>query len=165
MKTNEEWAIANCRVSTKEQEINGNSLIRQNEVVRKYAEKHGYYLDKIWSGSRSSKRGKNISRKDLQEMLDYCKQNKKVKHLIVDEPDRFMRSLKEGIYFSVRFEQLGVRVEYASDESLNGSDALSELQQCVKFFTLPWQQLSRLRLLRRPSRLLRNIRWHLLMPQ
>ena len=145
MKTNEEWAIANCRVSTKEQEINGNSLIRQNEVVRKYAEKHGYYLDKIWSGSRSSKRGKNISRKDLQEMLDYCKQNKKVKHLIVDEPDRFMRSLKEGIYFSVRFEQLGVRVEYASDESLNGSDALSELQRCVKFFTAEGSNEERMR--------------------
>lgn len=39
MKNKKIYAIANCRVSTKEQEIHGNSLNRQNEIVREAAKK------------------------------------------------------------------------------------------------------------------------------
>ncbi len=85
-------AIANCRVSSDEQLLN-NSLNRQQISVKSAADKLGVEIVKTWSGSVSSKAGTNIKRKDLLEMLDFCKQNKKVKYAIFDEYDRYMRSV------------------------------------------------------------------------
>ena len=92
MTKNKVLAIANVRVSTDEQ-LKNNSLTRQKESVRRMAKDLGAELVKIWSGSVSSKKGNNIKRKDLKEMLDYCKRYKSVKYAIFDEPDRFMRSI------------------------------------------------------------------------
>ena len=129
------WAITTCRVSTAEQEEN-NSLTRQQKAVRAAAEKLGAEIpeDGQWSGSVSSKAGKNVKRKDLQEMLDYCKKHRRVKWLIVTEPDRFMRSIKEAYYFEIEFEKLGVKIYYACDESLNNGDLMSKFQGFVKYF-------------------------------
>ena len=90
-------AIASCRVSSIEQ-LESNSLNRQKEAVLKAAEHLGATIpeDGWWSGSVSSKRGNNVNRKDLQEMLARCKKDPRIKYLIVDEPDRFMRSIDEA---------------------------------------------------------------------
>lgn len=127
-------AITNCRVSSSEQELNG-SLKRQSEAVDEAANKLGATIVERWSGSVSSKRGTNIDRPDIKEMIAYCKQNKQVKYLIVDEPDRFMRSVDEGIYFEVVFKQLGVKVWYASDPILNGDDLSAKLLKFSKYFS------------------------------
>lgn len=91
--------------------------------------------DGWWSGSVSSKRGTNVNRKDLLEMIDYCKKNKQIKYLIVDEPDRFMRSINEAAYFEVTFEQLGVTVWYASDPELNKGHLASKLLKFTKYLS------------------------------
>ncbi len=127
-------AITNCRVSTKEQEQNG-SLSRQQASVMAAAKKLGATIpeDGQWSGSVSSRVGKNLKRKDLQEMLAYCKKHKNVKYCIVDEPDRFMRSINEAIYFEMEFEKLGVQMYYACNTELNGANVHSKM---LKFFKL-----------------------------
>ena len=130
-------AIASCRVSTSEQREN-NSLTRQEESVRKAAAELGAEIpsDGWWSGDVSSKAGKNFSRKDLKEMLDYCKTHKTVKYLIVDEPDRFMRSIDEAFYYEVRFrEEAGVQVWYASDPQLNTGDLTAKMLRFSKYFS------------------------------
>lgn len=131
--TREILAIASCRVSSNEQLLN-NSLNRQREAVLQAAQRLGAIIPEEgwWSGSVSSKRGGNVHRKDLNEMLAYCKKHK-VKYLIVDEPDRFMRSMKEAMYFTVEFDKLGVRIWYASDDSLNGEDAYAQMHQTMKY--------------------------------
>lgn len=128
-------AITNCRVSTAEQ-LENNSLNRQQEAVLRCAKELGVTIpsDGQWSGSVSSKAGTNVHRKDIKEMLEYCKKNKRVRYLIVDEPDRFMRSIKEANYFEVLFEQLGVRIWYASDPDLNTNDMAAKMMQFVKYF-------------------------------
>ena len=128
-------AITNCRVSTAEQ-LENNSLNRQQEAVLKAAKELGVIIpnDGQWSGNVSSKAGTNIHRKDIKEMLEYCKKNKRVRYLIVDEPDRFMRSIKEANFFEVLFEQLGVRIWYASDPDLNTNDMSAKMMQFVKYF-------------------------------
>lgn len=130
-----ELAIATCRVSSDEQLLN-NSLKRQREVVIDAASELGVIIptDGWWSGSVSSKRGANLDRKDLKEMLDYCGKNKAVKYLIVDEPDRFMRSINEAMYFEVVFKQLGVTVWYASDLELNTDNMTAKLMKFMKYF-------------------------------
>jgi DNA invertase Pin-like site-specific DNA recombinase len=92
--TTKEKAIALCRVSTQGQANEGN-LVPQQENVQRTADILGVDLMKVWALAVSSRKGKNLKRKDLIEMLEYCKRFKSVKYLIVDEVDRFMRSIEE----------------------------------------------------------------------
>jgi len=127
------FAIASCRVSSPEQRQNG-SLARQERSVIKEAATLGAEIIKTWSEDASSKNGKNINRKDIREMLDECRQNKNIKYLIVDEPDRFMRSIDEAMYLEMKFKLLGVRVWYASDPTLNSDDMTAKLMKFMKYF-------------------------------
>lgn len=133
MHLEKEKAIALCRVSTDEQ-LKNNSLNRQRESVNRIAEKYNLEIIKTWSGSASSKCGKNLDRKDLCEMLDFCKHNKLVKYVIVDEPDRFMRAMDEGFWYMVEFKKTGTRVLF-SDDKLNGEDAMAKLLCGFGLFT------------------------------
>ena len=129
-------AIATCRVSTPEQELN-NSLNRQKKSVLNAAQTLGATIpdDCWWSGNVSSKRGTNVYRKDLKEMVERCKKDKHIKYVIVDEPDRFMRSIDEAAYFEVTFRELGVTVWYASDPDLNKGDLSSKLLKFTKYLS------------------------------
>ncbi len=129
-------AIVNCRVSSVEQ-LQNNSLNRQREAVLKAAQELEVSIpdDGWWSGNVSSKRGTNIDRDDLNEMLDRCKKDKSIKYVIVDEPDRFMRSIDEAAYFEVSFRKLGVTVWYASDPELNTGNLASKLLKFTKYLS------------------------------
>jgi DNA invertase Pin-like site-specific DNA recombinase len=136
MQNKQILAIATCRVSTTEQELN-NSLNRQREAVLRSATELGVLVpENYWfSGSVSSKRGTNVNRKDLQAMVELCKKDKRIKYVIVDEPDRFMRSIDEAAYFEVTFRQLGVTVWYASDPELNKGDLSAKLLKFTKYLS------------------------------
>lgn len=127
-------AIANCRVSSDEQLLN-NSIGRQRASVYAAAEKLGVEIIEVWSGSVSSKAGTNVRRKDLLAMLDRCKHNKAIKFAIFDEYDRYMRSVNEGPYFEVLFQELGVKVWYASEsDTFNGDDAMAKFMRAMSAF-------------------------------
>ncbi len=127
-------AIANCRVSSDEQLLNG-SLPRQKLSVESAAEELGAEIIHFWSGSVSSKAGTNVSRKDLKEMLEMCKSNKSIKYAIFDEYDRYMRSINEGPYFEVLFHMQGVKVWYASEsDAFNGDDAMAKFMRVMSAF-------------------------------
>ena len=87
-----------------------------------------------WSGNVSSKRGTNIKRKDLRDALALCRKDTSIKYAIVNEPDRFMRSIDEAMYFEVEFKKRGVTVWYAGDPELNTGDMSSKLLKFVKYF-------------------------------
>ncbi|MBL8159249.1 recombinase family protein [Candidatus Saccharibacteria bacterium] len=121
-------AIANCRVSSNEQLLN-NSLNRQRDAIIAAAQELGVTIpdDGWWSGSVSSKRGGNINRTDLKEMLERCKRDTRIKYVIIDEVDRFMRSMLELAHFIVEFKKLGVRVVFASQPNLKSDNATETL--------------------------------------
>ena len=127
-------SIALCRVSTPEQRIEGHSLERQEASVVKASEELESPIVKTWSLDQSSRVGKNLNRRDLKEMLDFCKLNKQVKFLIIDEVDRFMRDIKYFYYFEAVFEQQGVKVWYASQPELNTNDMMGKLQKLFLVF-------------------------------
>ncbi len=129
------FAIANCRVSSDEQ-LKNNSLNRQRDAVLNAANRLKVTIreDGWWSGSVSSKRGKNIARKDIKQMQDYCKKHRDIKYLIVDEPDRFMRSVDEAFYIEMQFKLIGVTVWYASDDDLNSDNMQAKLMKFMKYF-------------------------------
>ena len=129
-------AITTCRVSSDEQ-LKNHSLETQARKVMAKAKELGVTIPKDgqWSLSVSSKRGNNYKRKDLHEMLDYCKKRKLVKYLIVSEPDRFMRSIEEACYWIVSFKAIGVEVVFADEEGTGGKDVGSKLIRLLKFAT------------------------------
>lgn len=89
MKDNIVQAIALCRVSTKSQLLDGN-LEPQEERIIRAANILSVEVIKWWKLAVSSRKGKNLERKDILEMYEYCKSNKRIKYLIADEVDRFM---------------------------------------------------------------------------
>lgn len=129
-------ALALCRVSSTEQ-LENNSLRRQRAAVEKAAEELDVTIpeDGWWEGSVSSKRGTNTKRKDLVAIIDRCKKDKSIKYLIVDEPDRFMRSIQESSYFEVVLQEMGVKVWYASDPELNKEDLAAKLLKFTKYLS------------------------------
>lgn len=138
-------AITNCRVSSDEQ-LKNNSLNRQQASVLAAAKRLDVEIPKDgqWSGSVSSKRGRNYDRKDIKEMLEYCKKHPRVKYLIVDEPDRFMRSIDEAFYWEVEFrEKVGVQVYYACDDELNSDNISAKLLRFTKYLTAEGSNLER----------------------
>ncbi len=127
------FAIANCRVSSDEQMLNG-SLNRQEKSVERAAKELGVEIIRTWSGSVSSKKGSNVNRKDLAEMIDLCKKDKRIKYLIIDELDRFMRSILELGYFWTTFRGLGVKVVFASQPDLSDDTAADTLLMMLKAY-------------------------------
>lgn len=122
-------AVALCRVSSIEQ-LENNSLGHQKGNVLKEAARLGVRIpdDAVWEGAVSSKKGVNYNRKDLLQIYEYCKKNKRVKYLIVQEVDRFMRSPDEQTYWYVRFwYELGVKVWYADKPELNEDTHVASL--------------------------------------
>lgn len=128
-------ALALCRVSSIEQ-LENNSLNRQRDAVLRAAEERGLTIpdDGWWSGSVSSKKGTNISRKDLQEIIDRCRRDKNVRYLIVDEVDRFMRSMLEMGHFLTIFKTLGVEIVFASQPNLKTDTATNTLLLMLEAF-------------------------------
>lgn len=137
-------AIANCRVSSNEQLKNG-SLGRQKTSVELAAAELKADLIKVWSGDVSSKKGLNVDRKDLEEMLALCKKEKRIKFVIIDELDRFMRSMLEIGYFLVLFNNLGVKVVFASQPSLKTDTAADTLMLMLEAFKAEGSNEERIR--------------------
>ena len=129
-------AISLCRVSTHRQSNENNSLDKQSTSVDAAAERLNAVITKHWSVATSSKKGKNLARKDLKEALQYCSQKKnKVQFCIIEEVDRFMRSIEEYYWYKVEFKKCGVRIIFASDPTLTDESQEATFKELIKVFT------------------------------
>ena len=114
------YGIALCRVSTSKQRLEGSSLNAQEvRINRVSTDLFDCEIVKMWSLDISSRKGKNFKRKDLEEMLAYCKKDKRIKFLFVDEHDRYMRSVDEYYMWKGRFlYEAGVTLVIAAKPEL-----------------------------------------------
>lgn len=129
-------AIALCRVSTVKQSVEGSSLEAQEKRVYDAAIVLDAEIVKFWNIKASSRKGKNYQRKDLVEMLSFAKADKKVKYVIVDEPDRFMRDFEMYYYWKALFrEQAGAKLVYAKKPHLaNESNMMTLMEEMMDVF-------------------------------
>jgi DNA invertase Pin-like site-specific DNA recombinase len=130
-------AIALCRVSTSKQRLLGSSLEAQEARVYECAD----YLDvslvpaDLWSLDTSSRKGKNLARKDLNEMFERCKHDKSIRYIIVDEADRFMRSMEEAYWWKVQFKMINVFLAYANMPEITHEDnPMAVMREMMAFF-------------------------------
>lgn len=128
-------AIALCRVSTSKQRIEGSSLDAQEARVYECADYLDAKIIKLWSLDTSSRKGKNLARKDLNEMYEACKHDKSIKYIIVDEADRFMRSMEEAYWWKVQLQMIGVRLAYANMPEITHEDnPMAVMREMMAFF-------------------------------
>lgn len=153
--TTKEKAIALCRVSTQGQANEGN-LVPQQENVQRAADILGVDLVKVWALAVSSRKGKNLKRKDLIEMLDYCKRYKSVKFLIVDEVDRFMRSIEEYYWWKMEFKKIGVRLVHANRPDINPDDDRAVFDELIDVYRA--EQSNNERIHKTPEKMMAKIR-------
>ena len=150
-----EKAIALCRVSTKGQLLDGN-LDPQIESVNKAARLLDLDLVKVWALAVSSRKGKNMKRKDLWEMLDYCKRYRSVKYLVIDEVDRFMRSIDEYYWWKMEFKKLGVRLVHANRPDIDPDDDRAVFDELIDIYRA--QQSNEERMRKTPEKMMAKIR-------
>ena len=97
---NKKKAVLYCRVSTKEQVEDGNSLVVQEKACREYAEKNSYEIAEIFIEQGES--AKTADRTELQKMLNYCSEKKNmVSVVIIYKIDRLSRNTYD--YGSLKF--------------------------------------------------------------
>ncbi|RKX22164.1 MAG: hypothetical protein DRP35_02645 [Candidatus Zixiibacteriota bacterium] len=82
-------ALLYLRVSSKEQEKEGYSLDAQEKLGKEYAIKNNLEIVRIWKGSESAWKKE---RTFFNQMVDFCKKHRDVKHIIFDITDRMTRN-------------------------------------------------------------------------
>ena len=99
-------AVIYCRVSTKEQ-IDNNSLSLQEKDCRKYCEREGFEVVKVFIEKGES--AKTADRTELKKLLEFCEQNKKnLNAVIFNEPTRFSRDTLDYLILKKQLKSLGI---------------------------------------------------------
>ena len=126
-------AIALRRISDRKQS-DGHSLTAQKESTEKMAEELGVPIVRTWDEIRSSKKGRNFKRADMEEMYRYCKQHPRVKYLLIDFVNRLMREVEVMIYYKVKFNQIGVQLVFCdtAQRHLNSGDQYAKLMLFIE---------------------------------
>ena len=155
MKDIKERAIALCRVSTKGQMLDGNLEPQEKNIIRA-AEILNVEIIQWWKIAQSSRKGKNIKRKDLNEMLDFCKRHKSIRYLIVDEPDRFMRSIEEYYWWKVTFKLAGVQLRFATKPDVDPEEDRAVFDELIDVYRA--EQSNNERIKKTPEKMMSKIR-------
>lgn len=87
-------AVLLCRVSSKDQEVEGYSLQAQEKLLNDYACQKDLQIAKTFSISESASGHKQ--RQIFNEMLDHIKKNN-IKEIICEKVDRLTRNLKDAV--------------------------------------------------------------------
>lgn len=104
-------AVIYCRVSTKEQVEEGNSLATQERICRDYALKSGYDIAEVFLEQGES--AKTADRTELKRLLTYCSNRKNgIKAVIAYKLDRISRSTHD--YNQIRFLLKRYGIEFKS---------------------------------------------------
>ena len=154
------WVVIYIRVSTDEQAVGALNLDNQERRCREYCERQGWLVVEVFVDSGESAR--TVDRPEFQRMLTYCRKNREVRYVVVQDLSRFARNNQDqGLTIAeLRRIDVSLRSTYESniDETAAGimaanmfgsfnqyfSDALSEkmrdrTRQAVSAGRFPWR--------------------------
>lgn len=107
-------AVIYCRVSTKEQVEEGNSLVSQERICRTYAEKYNYDLAEIFIEMGES--AKTADRTELKRLLSFCsKKTNSINAVIVYKIDRLSRNTDDYGQIRLFLRKYGVDIKSATE--------------------------------------------------
>jgi site-specific DNA recombinase len=107
-------AVIYCRVSTKEQVQEGNSLVTQEKACKDYAEKHGY--DIIQTYIEQGESAKTVDRTEFQKLLAFCTAKKNnINAIIAYKIDRISRNTDDYSQIRMQVKRYGVEIKSTSE--------------------------------------------------
>lgn len=107
-------AVIYCRVSTKEQVEEGNSLVTQEKICREYALKEGYDIAEIFIEQGES--AKTANRTELQKLLSYCAITKNsITTVIIYKLDRLSRNTDDYSQIRLLLKRYGVEIKSTTE--------------------------------------------------
>lgn len=107
-------AVSYCRVSTKEQVDEGNSLSTQEKQCKEYAVKYGYEITRVFIEQGES--AKTADRTELQKLLAYCADKKNdVTAVIIYKLDRLSRNTDDYSQLRLLLKRYGVEIKSTSE--------------------------------------------------
>lgn len=118
-------ALAIGRVSSKKQAENNHSLDAQRTNIDSMAIELNATIVGRWEMAVSSRKGKNLKRKDLNQARQQCRFNKNIKYIFLDRVNRLGREAKYLTFYMLDLElNYGVQLIFCdpSQKELNGTD-------------------------------------------
>lgn len=114
MQTQQKKAVIYCRVSTKEQVEEGNSLVTQEKNCREYAAKNGYEILSVFIEQGES--AKTADRTELKKLMAFCTAKKnKVTAVIAYKIDRISRNTDDYSLIRIQLKRYGVEIKSTSE--------------------------------------------------
>ena len=103
-----------CRVSTKEQVDEGNSLVSQEKNCRDYAVKHGYEIVQLFIEQGES--AKTANRTELRKLIDFCTSRKNnIQAVIAYKIDRISRNMDDYSQIRIMLKRCTVEIKSTSE--------------------------------------------------
>lgn len=103
-----------CRVSTKEQVEEGNSLVTQEKNCREYANKNGYEIAAVFIEQGES--AKTADRTELKKLMGFCSAKKNnIKAVIAYKIDRISRNTDDYSQIRILLKRYGVEIKSTSE--------------------------------------------------
>ncbi len=110
----ERKAVIYCRVSTKEQVEEGNSLATQEKICKEYAAKHNYSV--VQSFIELGESAKTADRTELKKLLAFCTAKKEnIDALIVYRIDRLSRQMEDYTVIKSKLRKSGVEIKSTAE--------------------------------------------------
>lgn len=107
-------AVIYCRVSTKEQVDEGNSIVTQEKACREYALKNQYEVVEIFLEKGES--AKTANRPELRKMLDFCKVRKNsISVVIAYKIDRISRNIDDYSFIRILLRKLNIEIRSTTE--------------------------------------------------
>lgn len=107
-------AVIYCRVSTKEQVEEGNSLSTQEKNCKEYAQKNGYEVAAIFVEQGES--AKTADRTELKKLMSFCAIRKNdIKAVISYKIDRISRNTDDYSQIRLLLKRYGVEIKSTSE--------------------------------------------------
>lgn len=107
-------AVIYCRVSTKEQAEEGNSLVTQEKVCREYALKNGYDVAAIFIEQGES--AKTADRTELKKLMTFCSVKKNEVSVVISyKIDRISRNTDDYSQIRILLRRYGVEIKSTSE--------------------------------------------------
>lgn len=107
-------AIIYCRVSTKEQVDEGNSLKSQEKNCREYALKTGYEIAEVFIEQGES--AKTSDRTQLKKLLNYCADKKNhISAVLIYKLDRISRNTDDYSQIRILLKRYGVEIKSTTE--------------------------------------------------
>ena len=111
---NNKRAVIYCKVSTKEQAEEGNSLVTQENNCKEYALNHGYEIAETFIEQGES--AKTADRTELQKLLAYCAFKKNnIQAVIAYKIDRISRNTDDYSQIRILLKRHNIEIKSTSE--------------------------------------------------